>query len=461
MADTQDRRIAILGGGITGLSAAYYLLREGANVTLFESSPKLGGLASTFDFGDFFWDRFYHCILTSDKSLLQLIEDLGLTQELRWQQTKVGFYTAGALYSMSTMRDFLTFPGISIWNKLRLALGILYVCSLRDGSKLEEIKLSTWMIRVFGNSNYRAIWEPLLKCKLGASREEASAAFMWATITRLYSTRDKDRGRQERLGYVTGGYRTICDRLCQEIQRLGGDIRLGAQVERVRYEEGRLQIAANSNEESFDSVISTIPSKVLAQIAPDLSPEYVAKLNGTKYLGIVCFVLVLKQSLSPYYVTNLSIDDVPFTGIIEMSNLVASGDLACHHLVYLPKYTVPGDPLFELPEEELWTAFQRGLLRIFPNLSETVIERRFLFRERFVQPLPALHYSATLPAMNTAVPGLILANSTQIINSTLNNNAMVKIAWQAVEMLKQENARTSLLSNSYAESAEAVINSPA
>jgi protoporphyrinogen oxidase len=88
----QNKEIAILGSGITGLSAAFYLLRAGARVTVFEARPELGGLASYFDFGDFWWDRFYHCILTSDAPLLQLIEDLGLSEQMRWQQTKVGFF---------------------------------------------------------------------------------------------------------------------------------------------------------------------------------------------------------------------------------------------------------------------------------------------------------------------------------------------------------------------------------
>ena len=75
----RGRRVAILGGGITGLTSAFYLLREGADVTVFESRPQLGGLATYFNFGKFSWDKFYHCILTSDQPLLQLIDDLGLT----------------------------------------------------------------------------------------------------------------------------------------------------------------------------------------------------------------------------------------------------------------------------------------------------------------------------------------------------------------------------------------------
>src|SRR4051794_39796038 len=104
------KKIGILGGGITGLTAAFYLLREGADVTVIEARPQLGGLATYFDFGPFHWDKFYHCILTSDKPLHQLITDLGLWEEMRWTPTKVGFFTDSRIYSMSSTLEFLKFP---------------------------------------------------------------------------------------------------------------------------------------------------------------------------------------------------------------------------------------------------------------------------------------------------------------------------------------------------------------
>jgi len=428
------QRVAVLGAGITGLTAAYYLLRRGVHATVLEARPEVGGLSTSFDFGDFYWDRFYHCILTTDKALLRLIEDLGLTDRMRWQPTKVGFFAEEKLHSMSTSADFLRFPCLSLWNKIRLGLGILYTCSIGDGRRLENIDLAQWMKRVFGATNYRVVWEPLLKCKLGACREEASAAFIWATIKRLYSTRDKDQKQQERLGYVQGGYRTVCEQLWYEITRMGGEVRTAVQVERITEIEGGLRVTIGGSPEVFESVIATIPSKSLAQLAPDLSSDYLEKLTGSKYMGMVCFAVVLDKKLSPYYVTNLSVEDVPFTGIIEMTNLIACTETAGHHLVYLPKYTVPGDPLFDMPEGELWKPFRAGLSRVFPDLQDEAIQRRYLFRERFVQPVPVRQYSANLPPMQTGIPGLILANTTQIVNSTLNNNAMVEIARRAVEI---------------------------
>ncbi len=427
------KRIGILGGGITGLTAAYYLLKQGFEVTVLEGRQEVGGLAAAYDFGAFHWDKFYHCILTTDKPLLQLIGDLGLSDQMRWQGTKVGFFTGSALHSMSTTKDLLMFPGLSLWAKLRIGLGVLHASRIKDGKALEAIPVADWLIKVFGRENYDNMWAPLLKCKLGDARHEASAAFIWATIFRLYSTREKDASQKEKLGYVKGGYRVVFDRLISEIQRMGGTIQCGAAVRLLMSRDGKVEVHTDGGSYEFDQVISTVPSHLLAQIAPQLPVDAVQKLLKVKYLGIVCFALLLKRSLTPYYCTNLTDNEVPFTGVIEMTNLVDREETAGRHLVYVPKYLAPGDELFNATEEQIWDSFYPHLKRMIPDLKDSDIERKFFFREKFVQPIPVLHYSDIVPEMQTVVPGLVLANSTQIINSTLNNNEMVKIARRAVE----------------------------
>ena len=64
-----------------------------------------------------------------------------------------------------------------------------------------------------------------------------------------------------------------------------------------------------------------------------------------EYLGVVCVLLVLSKKLSPYYVINLLDKDLPFTGIVEVTNVVDSTDFDGRHLVYLPKYFAPSDSI--------------------------------------------------------------------------------------------------------------------
>lgn len=435
----RNMHVGIIGGGITGLTAAYYLLRAGHQVTVIESRQQLGGLATYFDFGPFCWDKFYHCILTSDQPLLHLINDIGLSDELRWTETKVGFFTDFGLHSFTSTMDFLKFPAISLWEKLRLGLGILYTSRITDGRSLEDKPIGPWMTRVFGRGNYRKLWEPLLKCKLGEARHEASASFIWATIRRLYSTREKGANKKECLGYVRGGYRNIFSHLVQQVQGMGGNILTGLPVEEIQSNtDGNVAVMTGKGVMNFDYVIGTVPSGAFSRMVPRLTRTYRDRLEKTRYMGMVCVALLLRRRLTPYYCTNIT-QDLPFTGIIEMTNLISPEEIAGRHLVYLPKYTSPGDPLFQASDDEVWDSFAAGLQRVVPDLEDADIEKRFIFREQFVQPIQQVGFSEIVPPTQTSVPRLLLANTTQIVNSTLNNNEMVRIARNAVDVILKRN----------------------
>ena len=72
-------KIAILGGGITGLTSAYYLAKKGHQVTVIEKEKILGGLASGFKGDNWDWnlERTYHHIFSSDKNILNFAKEIG------------------------------------------------------------------------------------------------------------------------------------------------------------------------------------------------------------------------------------------------------------------------------------------------------------------------------------------------------------------------------------------------
>jgi protoporphyrinogen oxidase len=215
---------------------------------------------------------------------------------------------------------------------------------------------------------------------------------------------------------------------------------MNAPVERIeRGPSGGVRVRHAKGVSDFDRVIFTGPSHIFARVAPDLGPEYLAQLRRVKYLGVLCAVLVLKKQLSPYYVTNLIDSSVPLTGIVEMTAMVRKDEeTAGRHLVYVPKYFGQDDPALQQSDEAVWSQLKAGLLRVHPDLNDNDIEKVFIFRERYVQPIPVLRYSQLLPPMETTIPGLLLANTTFIINRTLSNNEMIKIARLAAEKIIRE-----------------------
>jgi len=158
-----------------------------------------------------------------------------------------------------------------------------------------------------------------------------------------------------------------------------------------------------------------------------LSDEEKQKLENIKYQGIVCVSVLMKKSLSDFYVTNIT-DDVPFTGIIEMSALVDKNEFGGNALVYLPKYVTPNDELFEKTDDEIEEIFLDKLEKMYSHFSRADVLAFKISRVRRVFPIPTLDYSENLPPVKTSLENVFVVNSAQITNGTLNVNETVQLA---------------------------------
>ena len=449
-------------------------------MTVFEASGEIGGLASAWQIGDVVWDKHYHVTLLSDAFTRQIVEEIGLADEFNWVETKTGFYTDGKLVSMSNTLEFLKFPPLDLLSKFRLGGTIFYASRVRNWKALEKIPVADWLTRLSGKRTFEKMWRPLLKAKLGEAYRETSAAFIWATIQRMYAARNSGL-KKEMFGYVRGGYARVLERFGEHLKEKGVEIRLNERVENIEKSAGlaglkiksyklqnKAQVdhklqnkarfetvglrresnfgAARFNDESefeisnlksdinevpiddhFDKVILTCPSNVAARIVPQLSAEEKARLENIKYQGIVCASLLLKKSLSNYYVTNIT-DETPFTGIIEMSALVDKTEFGGNALVYLPKYVAPDDELFERTDAGIEEKFLSALEKMYPHFTRADVLSFKISRVRQVFPIPTLDYSENVPNVKTSLENVFIINSAQITNGTLNVNETVQLA---------------------------------
>jgi len=435
--------IAIVGGGMTGIAAAIELAKSRRfQVTLFEKNESLGGLSSYYRWQDVVWDRFYHVILSTDTVMLEFIKDLGLQDELFWRDTKSGFYSKGKLVSFSSTLDFIKFPFMSLWQKIRMGLGILYCSRIKDPSKLDKIYVRQWLTKVFGRRVYEQIWEPLLRSKLGSARERTSAAFIWATITRLYGARSPGT-KQEEMGHVKGGYYTILKTAEKKMSELGVKILTNSPVLKLESlgNQSHRQINLITKEKTFnfDKVLLTTDCQTVLQMTDsENNHPYWQQLKKVEYLGVICVLLILNRKLSPYYVINLLDKDLPFTGIIEATNIIDPEELGGNHLVYLPKYLPAEDPFNTVEEDKIIEIFIKKLKKVYPDLKEEEILHKRLFREKYVQPLQELDCLERATSIRTPMKGVYLVNTSMIHNSTLNNNAVITLAHKAAKTILQD-----------------------
>jgi protoporphyrinogen oxidase len=378
------------------------------------------------------WDRFYHVILSTDEKLLDFISHIGLSLDVQFRETKTGFYTNGQLYSMSSTMEFLRFKPLSLWNKFRLGVGIIYASKINDSSRLEKMYAKTWLIRVFGRRIYEELWEPLLRSKLGSAASMASGSFIWAIIKRYYGTRHKS-SKKELMGCVRGGYYSILNSVQSRLLERGVKVLLNHDVEKMeQLDSGRLRIYCNNGKIiDFDRIISTVPNPQIIRLWQDMPGDLKSQLQKVSYLSLICVTLVLKKSLCPFYVTNITDDGFPFTGVIEATNVVPPEILKDKGLIYLPRYMPPDDPFLRKSDSEVVDIFFKALCRIFPNLSEDDVIAKRVHRKTHVQPIQEVDYSKNIPSMKTSLENFFIANTTMILNSTLNNNQVIHLSRKA------------------------------
>lgn len=427
-------KIAIVGAGMLGLTLALRCSEAGHKVTLYESAPEIGGLASVWQIGEITWDRHYHVTLFSDRFTRKIVEDLGIGDEFEWVETKTGFYTDGRLVSMSDTIEFLTFPPLDLISKIRLGFTIFYASKIKNWRKLEQIPVERWLTRLSGRRTFEKIWRPLLKAKLGEAYAESSAAFIWASIQRMYAARHSGM-KKEMFGYVRGGYARLLGRFGEVLDERGVEVKLNANIRSITGNgDGAVRVDEGEGGRVFDRVVLTCPANVVAKLVPELEDAERSALLGVRYQGIVCASMLLKRSISDYYVTNIT-DETPFTGIIEMSALVDKSEFGGLALVYLPRYIPPDDPMFEESDDAIREHFVRGLEAMYPDFDRDDIVEFKISRVRRVFPLPVLNYSEQVPDIRTSIDGVFVVNSSQITNGTLNVNETVQVAESAFTRL--------------------------
>ncbi len=421
-------RIGIIGGGITGLTAAYYLSKKGFIVTVFESDD-LGGLSGSFKINGHFLEKYYHHFFEGDRELLDLIDELNLNDKIIWNPAKLGFFYNGKVHSLTNATDLLKFEPLSFSEKMKLGLSISRLKKIKNWRDLENVSAKAWFLEHCGEKVCKVIWEPLLKTKFGTESENVSAAWVWGRIKARIKPRFFSK---ERLGYLHGSFQILINKLEREILRNKGKIvRKG--VKKIIKGDGEIYVKAGKGY-SFEKVISTVPLPVFIRIAKGLPKQFINNLEKTKYRAVVCLVLELKNTLGDIYWLNIN-DDIGLGGVIEHTNFVPN-EMCGSNIIYLFNYTDGKGDLYNLPNKDIFQRYTHSLKSIFPDFKINKIKSFFVFRNKYASPVYTINYSKQKPDFKTPIKNLFVANTSQIYPHDRNVNNCVKMGENISEMVQ-------------------------
>jgi protoporphyrinogen oxidase len=427
---------AIVGGGIMGVTLGYCLTQAGMDVTIYEGSATLGGLAGPLTLPDGVdVDRFYHAMLSSDEHLMGLCVELGITGQLRFKPTGTLVYAGGRLESMNGLVDFLRFPPLRFIDRIRLGLTVVAANRVKDWRDLEHIPIREWLVAKGGEEVFRRFWGPMLHAKFDGAVGDTPATWMWSRLVRTRSTR-KGVSQKETCGHLIGGYRTLLDAMAERIRAAGGKIRLSTPVSRVVLDGGRVRgVEVGGQVVAHDRAVVTMQAPVAARLVPDAPAEYLDRLQAQRYLGIVCPLFVLDRPLTGVWTLNIADATALVTGVIETTSYIDPSFVGGHHLVYVPKYVAPDSPWMAASADEVKTAWIAAVKRIVPDFSESHVRYCLVHKERFVEPLHGTGAAERTLPFDTPVGGLHMVTTAQIYPALTNGESVTRHAREAAARL--------------------------
>jgi protoporphyrinogen oxidase len=449
-------RVAVIGAGVAGLVCAYRLGEEGHTCDVYERWPGLGGQAATIDVGGHLLERYYHHLFTSDRHIAELYAEIGMPDELEWRPSSMAFFLEGRSWPFTSPLHLLRFGPLSPASRLRMGLAVLKLQRTADDvGPFERITAREWIRDAMGEQPYEKVWGPLLRGKFGDRADDISMAWLWGKLTMRRKLEGRE-ARQELLGYPRRSWEPLFHELQRRIEAHGGRVLIDRPAQQIASCPEGFEVTAGAagsfraghdpeaftpdGSETYDAVVATVPNDVFESL---LSPamkdavgdEYLGRLRDIEYHTALCLLLELDRRFSPYYWTNIADPEVPFVGLVEHTNFVEPERYDGRRFLYVANYLASGDELLGLDADALLERYAPGLRKVNPGFDPSWVKARWLHREPAAQPIVTVGYGERIPPLQTRVPHLILANTTQIYPEDRGTNYAVRLGGEAAGAL--------------------------
>lgn len=428
-------KFAIIGSGPMGLMAALELLKQDHQVDVYERDDRIGGMSADFDFDGLRIERYYHFICKTDHPLFKLLDELELSDRLHWTDTKMGYYYQGTLHKWGTPFALLGFPHLSLVDKIRYALHVMYTKGIKDWKTLDKENARDWITRWIGPKAYKVMWEKAFALKFFEYQNDLSASWIGTRIKRVALSRRNLFN--ESMGYLEGGSSVLLEKLADEVRRLGGNILLGQPIEQVTSDGNRATgVRTAGGDQPYDGVVSTAPIQYVPAMVPALPEAFSRQVAAIENIPVACVILKLSQPVSENFWMNISDERISIPGLIEYSNL-NPGNGPGEHIVYAPYYMPKTHPKWQWTNEQLIDEVISYLPMINPAFKSEWIRATHCHRYEYAQTICPPGFQNMLPPMKTPLQGFFMADTAYYYPEDRSINESIQVGTRlAAEAVK-------------------------
>ncbi|GII56820.1 phytoene dehydrogenase [Planotetraspora thailandica] len=289
-------RVAIVGGGLAGITAALALSEAGIPVTLYEARPRLGGATHSFERAGLVADNGQHVFLRCCTAYRGLLDRLGGAGSVRlqdrfdvWVLTPEGRH--GRLRRSALPGPFHLLPALATYSllppadRLRAMRGSLALRRLDPADPLlDQVALGGWLAaHGQGEASRRVLWDLFTVAALNVGTDEAALG----AAAMVFRTALLGRAGAADIGIPTvplGELHGLAARVA--IERAGGEVRMPAKVEAI---EPGPSIVVDGVRIEASAVIVATPHEQAARLVPaDAAPgrERWTGLDGSPIVNV-------------------------------------------------------------------------------------------------------------------------------------------------------------------------------